>query len=106
MNYLIDPYKKMFDYTGISGRKEFWLFFIFTLLISVAMGYFRSTLQLPSLLVNLLQIIIIIIPTYALGFRRLKDAGFTKWLFLIPFVNLVLASFPSKNRSLSNNDVS
>jgi uncharacterized membrane protein YhaH (DUF805 family) len=36
------------------------------------------------------------IPFITLGFRRLNDAKFSKWLFLIPVVNLILAAFPSK----------
>jgi uncharacterized membrane protein YhaH (DUF805 family) len=37
-----------------------------------------------------------IIPYMAIGFRRLNDAGINKFLFLIPFVGLILAVYPSK----------
>ena len=32
-----------------------------------------------------------------LGFRRLNETKFSKWLFLIPIINLIFAAFPAKD---------
>jgi len=37
-----------------------------------------------------------VVPFISLGFRRMNDANLSKWLSLIPLVNLILAGFPSK----------
>jgi uncharacterized membrane protein YhaH (DUF805 family) len=33
---------------------------------------------------------------FSVGYRRVKNTGFSGWLFLIPFVNLIFASLPEK----------
>lgn len=34
-----------------------------------------------------------------IGFKRLQDAGYSGFLFFVPFVNLILAGFPSKKNN-------
>ena len=46
-------------------------------------------------------IVILTLALVSLGFRRLKNAGYSGWLFLIPFVNLILALSPKKQVKLS-----
>lgn len=87
--------KNVFNYRGESTIKEFWNFFIINILVSIVIlilsKKYLST-ELPSDIFRYLSLI----PFYSLGFRRLKNAGYSGWLFLIPIVNLILASLPSK----------
>lgn len=98
MKYLTTPFKKCFDFTGKSSVKEFWFFFIISLLISFFIGGLIGVLKKYSYNIEYLRnvyLFITILPFYSLGFRRLNDAGVNKFLFLIPMVNLILAGLPS-----------
>ena len=94
MNYLIDPFKKMFDFSGKSNRKEFWLFYLLLLFIFIVIAFLSKIID--NYIITYGLRILVLIPFYAIGFRRLNDASITKWLFLIPIVNLILAAMPSK----------
>jgi uncharacterized membrane protein YhaH (DUF805 family) len=39
------------------------------------------------------------LPLITLGFRRLNDAGYNKWLFLIPIAGVLLATTPQDNKA-------
>tara|TARA_R110002012_G_scaffold263456_2_gene446395 strand:- start:34458 stop:34748 length:291 start_codon:yes stop_codon:yes gene_type:complete len=95
MKYFIDPFVKMFEFQGKTTNKEFWIFFIGTIIFFMALGFLRNPLHIPYYVGDTLRVILFV-PTLALGFRRLNEAGINKWLFLIPFVNLILAGLPAK----------
>lgn len=86
-------YQKTFDFNSKSNLVDFVFFVGVNFLISVLLittkklhgiehveWYFRYIYFLPFL---------------SLGFRRLNDVGFNKWLFLVPLVNFILALFPT-----------
>ncbi|MFD1614930.1 DUF805 domain-containing protein [Gelatiniphilus marinus] len=96
MKYLITPFKKYFDISTKASIKEFWYFFLFyTFLISPMFGFLRGLYNINDNIALVIRIVLLI-PFITIGFRRLNDAKINKWLFLIPFVNLILASSPSK----------
>jgi uncharacterized membrane protein YhaH (DUF805 family) len=89
MKYLIEPFKKILDFSGKSTIKEFWFFFLFSFLLSVIFGIISAIFNFEEL--KTIFRLVMVLPFISIGFRRLNDAGFNKWLFLIPFVNLILA---------------
>lgn len=94
MKYYFLAFKRIFDFNGKSTLSEFWYFVLIHLILSIILGFIGSYLKIPDL--GRYYRYLIIIPLISLGFRRLDDAGQIKWLFLIPFVNLILAGLPSK----------
>ncbi len=96
MNYYIEPFKNIFNFSGKSSRKEFWYFFLINILISILIGVIKSIIGVYNL--GYYYELLILIPFISLGFRRLKDAGISSWLFIFPVLNLVLATFPSKTK--------
>ena len=86
------------NFNGRASRKEYWMFFLFNIIIYIAVGVLSAVIS-PFLL--LIYGLAIIIPSIAVGARRLHDVGKPGWFFLlgiIPFVNvyiLVLSFFPS-----------
>lgn len=94
MNYFITPFKKMFDFTGKSTVKEFWLFFLIDTLVAGVFGFISGIFDIGY--IGDAYLILSGLPFIALGFRRLNDAGYNKWLFLIPIANLILVSLDSK----------
>lgn len=94
MKYYWMPFKKCLDFKGKSSLKEFWFFVLINILVSFLIGFFKFLHNIEHL--GDVYTVLILLPIYALGFRRLNDAGVNKYLFLIPLVNIILAGLPSK----------
>jgi uncharacterized membrane protein YhaH (DUF805 family) len=94
MKYFINAIKKWNDFTGKTDLKSFWMFFLIFSLLGFPIGFIRSLINFEQLFT--VYIILMLVPYFAIGFRRLNDAGINKFLFLIPFIGLILAVFPSK----------
>jgi len=95
MKDYIKAFKNIFNYRGEATIKEFWNFFIINIIVSILILILSKKIlstELPSNIYRCFSIF----PLYSLGFRRLREAGYSGWLFLIPVVNLVFASLPSK----------
>lgn len=92
---LIKPFKQILDFEGRASIPEFWIFFGFTLLLSFFLGILNALFNLPEI-VRTSFLVIVGFVNLSLGFRRLNDVGVNKFLFLLPFVNLILAGLPSK----------
>ena len=96
MGFYTDFWKKYVDFAGKEGRKNFWLTVLVNFIISAILG---AVLPAVSGIFGLA----ILIPSLAMGVRRLRDGGFTPWLILlalVPFLGwlalLVLYCMPSK----------
>ncbi|WP_430409003.1 DUF805 domain-containing protein [Kordia sp.] len=98
MNYYIEPLKRTFDFTGKSTVKQFWMFFLIENIIVFILGILSVKLGIDNL--GDIYLILTLLPFIALGFRRLNDAGYNRWLFLVPLVNIILACIHKKETSL------
>ena len=102
------------DFTGRSARPEYWLFYLFTILVALGFGIVSTILRhvpLLNLLVGLAYVVFalgILVPSLAVSFRRLHDTDRSAWWLLIaiiPFIGavallvfLVLPGTPGENR--------
>lgn len=92
---MFKAYTRYFDFKGRSGRKEYWLFVLLTLLLAVAAMVIDSAVfgvelgedgfQPAYTLVALANLI----PSIAVGVRRLHDTGRTGWWLLIGLVPIL-----------------
>ena len=99
MKYIYLPYLRMFNFKGTATRKEFWIFFCFHTILKIFVFLaLKKMFQVSFINYILFYSIPLEIPFYAIGFRRLRDADLSSFLFLIPifFVQATLASMPSK----------
>ncbi len=94
MKYFIKAITKWIDFSGKTGLKEFWIFFLIFSLLGIPIGFTQSWTGFEHL--NMVYNILMIIPYLAIGFRRLNDAGINRFFFLIPLIGLILAAFPRK----------
>jgi len=86
--------KKYAVFTGRANRKEFWMFVLVNIIISVI---FSILTRIPILrvifwIVLILFSLAVLIPGIALGIRRLHDLNLSGWLMLlclIPVVNVI-----------------
>jgi len=95
MKDYINAFKNIFNYKDEATLKEFWNFYFFTFLLNVIIRFLDKRFPLPEYL-YIPYVIIVILALISVGFRRLKNAGYSGWLFLIPIVNLILALMPQK----------
>ena len=63
--------------------------------MGIPIGFVQSFIGIEEL--NMIYLCVMLIPYMAAGFRRLNDAKINKFLFLISFIVLILAAFPSKH---------
>jgi uncharacterized membrane protein YhaH (DUF805 family) len=114
MDWYLVVLKKYADFSGRARRREYWMFVLINILISIAiwvLGMVGGRLGLLIGGVSLLYSLAILVPSIAVGVRRLHDTGRGGWtllLGLIPMVGIVLVVFlcqdstPGDNRYGSN----
>ena len=100
MNYYIKALKDYAKFTGRSRRKEYWLFFLFNMLISYALIFLGIFMEMPALgIVSTVYSLATLIPSLAVGARRMHDVGKSGWYMLIPIYNLILFCTDGDNGS-------
>ena len=87
MNWYMAVLKKYADFSGRARRKEFWMFVLFNFIIAVVLGVVDSMIGIPVL--GLIYTLGVLIPSIAVGARRLHDIGRTGWWQLIAFVPFI-----------------
>ena len=101
--YFIDPIKNHYvDFGGKATRTQFWLwvlfYFLFFLVLYIVLGFFGRVGGAIYFIAHLL----LLLPSLAIGGRRLRDGGFSPWWLLLALtgigciVLLVFFLLPSK----------
>ena len=93
-------FNKYFDFSGRARRSEYWFFFLFTLLVSVILGFTEGFLGIfpntdQAILANIFALLVLI-PSIAVGVRRLHDTNHSGWLYLliiIPIIGFIILLF-------------
>lgn len=100
MKYYLKAFTEMFNFKRNVSVEEFWAFFGINMLVSGVVSLICSIFHLSEWVYRIYQTITVIV-MYFLGYRRLRDAGFNGWLFLIPLANLIMAIFPKKEKTIT-----
>lgn len=95
MKYYFEVLRKYAVFNGRSRRKEYWMFFLFSMIICIIIGIVEGIVGLfperdSSLFANIYSLAILI-PSIAVGVRRMHDVDKSGWFLLIPIYNLILA---------------
>ncbi len=91
MKYIIEMWKRIFDYKGTSGRKEYWIPFAVNavpavlLVIVCILKEDAAWLAIPAIVLAL-YLAVSFIPFISLTVRRLHDTGKSGWWYLVSFV--------------------
>jgi uncharacterized membrane protein YhaH (DUF805 family) len=76
------------QFTGRAGRAEFWWFFLANLIISAVLSLLgRATVIFA--IISLIYSLAVLIPSIAVGVRRLHDTDKSGWWILIGLIPLV-----------------
>jgi uncharacterized membrane protein YhaH (DUF805 family) len=104
INWYIAVLKKYADFKGRARRKEYWTFMLVNFVVVFALALIEGR-RTPVL--GYLYSFALIVPTLAVGVRRLHDTGRNGWWVLLTFVPLaplvllvfyVLDSQPGENQ--------
>jgi len=102
MEWYLKVLKEYATFTGRARRKEYWMFFLFNMIISYGLTLLSMALEIPFLaIIANIYGLAVLVPGIAVGVRRMHDAGKSGWFLLIPFYNLYLAvtdSEPGENQ--------
>jgi uncharacterized membrane protein YhaH (DUF805 family) len=72
------------NFDGRARRSEYWWFFLATFLTAIVA-------MVISPILYFIVFLAVIIPSIAVGVRRMHDVGKSGWYILIPIYNLILA---------------
>ena len=95
MNYFIDCLTKKYAcFSGRARRQEYWLFVLFNFIASTILKFIAGALiSMTGLavlaIIPLLYYLAVLIPGFAVLFRRLHDTGRSGWWWLIGFIPLI-----------------
>jgi uncharacterized membrane protein YhaH (DUF805 family) len=95
MEWALLPLKKYSDFTGRSRRKEFWLFILLMIVVSVVATTIDSMLGMSGLIfgvygpLTLIVALALLTPQLSVSIRRLHDTNRSGWWVLLGFVPVV-----------------
>ena len=96
MHWYIDVLRKYTVFSGRARRKEFWMFFLFSALISIFLAVIDEFMGWKFEMggdnlgfLSTLYYIAVVIPYLAVVFRRLHDTDRSGWWVLIAFIPIV-----------------
>lgn len=79
---------KYAEFKGRASRSEYWWFWLFCFLVSIAANIIDETLA------RLIQLGLLL-PSLAAGARRMHDTGNSAWFLLVPIYNIILLCMPT-----------
>jgi uncharacterized membrane protein YhaH (DUF805 family) len=88
MGWYLQALKKYVDFAGRARRKEYWFFVLFNIIVSLALAVVDTMIGTVGLL-SALYGLGVLLPSIAVGVRRLHDINRTGWWLLIAFVPFI-----------------
>lgn len=93
MNWYLAVLKQYAVFSGRARRKEYWMFVLFNIIISFALGFVLGLAGAGyggGVVINLYTLAVLI-PSIAVGVRRMHDTDHSGWWIIVPIVNLIFA---------------
>jgi uncharacterized membrane protein YhaH (DUF805 family) len=76
------------QFVGRAGRAEFWWFFLASFIVSAVLNIF-GRVTVVFVVLSAIYSLAVLIPSIAVGIRRLHDTGRSGWWLLIGLIPLV-----------------
>ena len=97
MNWYLTVLKKYVQFSGRARRSEYWYFFLFSTIVSMILAGIDYAIGTRSgdafsgggVLGNIYSVAVLL-PSIAVGVRRMHDVGKSGWFLLIPIYNFIL----------------
>ena len=95
MQWYIQVLKKYAVFSGRAHRTEYWMFFLFNMIASFCLGFIEGILGIATStdqsVLGTIYSLAVLIPSIAVGIRRMHDTDHSGWWIIVPIVNLVFA---------------
>ena len=89
MNWFLKVVKDNYaNFNGRARRKEYWMYYLFYVILCTVANVIDRVIGM-QVLSGLLGLALLV-PTLAVGVRRIHDTGKSGWFILVPFYNLYL----------------
>lgn len=91
MNWYLEAFRKFGQFEGRSRRQEYWMFFLFNILIAFALGIIENLINMNGIITGFYGLATLI-PGLALSVRRLHDinkSGGYIFINLIPLAGVI-----------------
>jgi len=84
------------NFSGRARRKEYWMFFLLNTIFIYALAFVSGALSAVTesaafMFIYLIYALAVLLPSIAVGVRRMHDVGKSGWYLLIPIYSFVLA---------------
>jgi uncharacterized membrane protein YhaH (DUF805 family) len=96
MDWYLGVLKKYAEFKGRARRREFWMFALFNFIISLVLSIIDRVIGNPEMglgILGTLYALAVLLPSLAVGVRRLHDTGRSGWwllIGLIPCIGLIV----------------
>lgn len=97
MKYFLSAIINFSNFHGRACRKEFWYFMTVNIVLFSIACFISIKKQRPDIAIT--YMLITIVPTISVGYRRMHDIGEKGWVFFIPVYNFVIACIEGSNRT-------
>jgi uncharacterized membrane protein YhaH (DUF805 family) len=88
MNYYLSVLQdKYATFTGRASRSEFWYFILFNIIVSFILGIVDGIIGMKIL--GTIYSLAVLIPSLAVGARRLHDIGKSGWMQLLGLIPVI-----------------
>ncbi len=88
MSWYLKGLKNYASFSGRAQRMEYWMFGLFYSIFAIVLVIIESILGLGGE-ISLLYFLAMLIPSFAVAFRRLLDTDHSGWWFFISLVPLI-----------------
>lgn len=94
MDWYLKVLKQYADFSGRARRKEYWMFVLFSIIVSFVLGIVDALTGMTMLdgsigTLGFIYTLAILVPSLAVGARRLHDIGRSGWWMLIGLVPVI-----------------
>lgn len=90
-DWYLEVFKNYANFNGRTQRRGYWYFVLFNILIGMGCGLIDYLLEtaVGFGFVGIIYNLVLLVPTFALGARRLHDIGKSGWLQLLALIPLI-----------------
>jgi len=91
MEWYISVLKDYATFSGRARRKEYWMFILFNIIVSIVINVVGAVIGFEML--GLIYSLAVFLPSIAVGARRLHDTGRSGWwllLILVPIIGAIV----------------
>ncbi|PGL72686.1 DUF805 domain-containing protein [Bacillus sp. AFS055030] len=88
MEWYLKVLKNYAVFSGRARRTEYWMFFLFNAIITIILAILQSIAGIDELLTGIYGLLTLL-PSLAVGARRLHDSGRSGWWLLIGIIPLI-----------------